>query len=157
MLCSGHTPYKQSSISNGGQAIQFLLSYVMYRSYAKDYVIQELSHHCVIAVTFTIYCFLLREEETYQIASSEAMCAEIPDSEHGCGNEENSNNVIFTLFVCWLFTIPCLIRELTQCFTYCIHHGLAGFMHWLQSGWNWMEVFSYFIIVVVICRLQLLF
>lgn len=36
-----------------------------------------------------------------------------------------------------------LLRELKQMYSYTSSYGLRGFMFWMTSGWNWMEVTSY--------------
>jgi len=108
-----------------------------YRTYAKKLLLQELLHHCLVAVAFTVYCFFLHDEETFEIADT-------------TGDEENSDALKSTLAVCWILALPCLIRELNQCMVYSTRHQWTGFVYWLKSGWNWMEVLSYFNIVVVI-------
>eukprot|EP00210_Caulerpa_lentillifera_P009516 g9075.t1 len=171
-----------------------------WRTYAGTFVLQELFNHFLIVVVFTVYCFLLRQETTYQLAqdcdpSATSLrldcesfpktkdfqsnctvfykdntisldCNEATSDEHislyceqenvcpGADNqdadEEISVPVIITLGICWFLSVPCLLRELSQCIVYITHHKLSGFVHWLKSGWNWMEVLSYFNIVLVI-------
>eukprot|EP00210_Caulerpa_lentillifera_P006593 g6298.t1 len=158
----------------GSFALKAIVNF-KWKAYAKDFVIQELCHHCLIAFVFTVYCFLLREEDTYQMdhtirdptntlqlnctssdgeSNSPVNCTGAYDIgnqvNYNGGDEEMSLSVVVTLIICWILAVPCLLRELNQCWAYTARHQLRGFVYWLKSGWNWMEVLSYFNIVVVI-------
>eukprot|EP00210_Caulerpa_lentillifera_P006592 g6297.t1 len=177
-----------------------LRAIISYKTYARTLVVQELLNHFLITVVFTIYCFLLRYEGTFQSFKncedsgntiilnctsvsegqqtspinctglyeddilklkcsseinktfSELDCIEMtcPEFDNSSIKEENSVPVIVTLSICWLLAVPCLIRELHQCVAYTAKHQMLGFVYWLKSGWNWMEVLSLFNIVMVI-------
>eukprot|EP00210_Caulerpa_lentillifera_P006590 g6295.t1 len=106
-------------------------------------------------------CTVLYEEDTFLLDCIE----EDPDNilllhcvhEQGCSGSDNKHSgeepsvpEIITLVICWLLSVPSLLREVNQCIVYTAKHHLSGFVFWLKSGWNWMEVLSYFNIVIVI-------
>jgi len=100
-------------------------------------LIQELSHHGMVCISFTIYCFALVSGVSNKMDS---------DREH----EDHSTLRTASLVVCCALAVPCLCREVWQCIVYMKGHGLHGFVYWLKSAWNWLELFSYINVVFII-------
>jgi len=116
---------------------RFPNSFFINRKYARSYLTQELYHHTLVCISFTVYCFVLIYGGSNKI-----------DTQHE--HEANLNLKNISLTVCLVLAAPCLFREFCQCLVYTANHGLPGFVYWLKSAWNWIEVFSYINVVVII-------
>lgn len=107
-------------------------------------MIEELAYHCLVSICFTAYCFALINKDSYN-----------KDLEQD--DEDSSRLQNGTLALCFIIAIPGLYRELCQCAAYVRKHGRPGFVYWLTSAWNWIEVFSYINVVCIIPLGQFVF
>jgi len=106
--------------------------------YARKLFIHEMCHHCLVALSFSVYCFVLCTEGTYIIGQSEVE------------DEEETKLTIMTLLVSWILALPCLLREFRQCVMYIVNYKLRGCVFWLKSGWNLIELSSYLNLIIVV-------
>lgn len=107
------------------------------RLYAKRLMIQELIYFAFAFLGFVIYCCML-------------ICGESSDANSEHDGEEDWSFQIVAFIVCWVPALPRLYREVNQCLEYTTNHRFQGFIYWLTSAWNWIEVLSFVIVVVII-------
>eukprot|EP00210_Caulerpa_lentillifera_P009174 g8746.t1 len=114
-----------------------------WRNHGRTLTIYEVLHHVVLLIVYTLYCFMLCTDVISQTESHK-------------NDEENSSSTKYSLICCVVLAVPCLYRELRQCALYARHHEIYGLICWITSAWNWIELLSYFNIVVVIPSLEFL-
>jgi len=114
------------------------------RVYGQRLIMQEFANHLALLGAYMAYCFTLYTDGTYKMVSHD-------------GDEENSNVTWIAFLVCWMLAVAFLYRELRQCGLYISNNGYHGFFCWLSSAWNWMEVLSYLVIVILIPLSEFIF
>lgn len=119
--------------------IRMVLSY-KWNEYGKMMTITQFAQFFLLLVCFTTYCFLLGS--THSTLSKANGAGDIPES-------YGTRARVFLSFSALLALIS-LLCEVKQIVVQVSEDGYRGALHYISSMWNWVEVASYLMLVLVI-------
>lgn len=108
--------------------VQVIIDY-KWRLYARSLLLHELGMHLLLLTMFTLFGYFLGSQ---------------PEYEHPRLRDD------ICLFTCTILGFFSFVREFNQLHFYLTQYKINGVVFWLKSGWNWMEVTSYVILVILL-------
>ncbi|CAD7698159.1 unnamed protein product [Ostreobium quekettii] len=120
----------------GARPIASMVDY-KWHSYARELLLEELSHYALLLGSFTAFCIFLGHLQEFQ---------ETDDAV----DDVVAVLAAISLLMSIILAIFNLIRKLFQIITLAKEEGWKGIFLWSNSHWNWIETVSYLVVVFLI-------